>query len=179
MFERIVRAIRLDKSLYREAADLPALTSEGALIAVGVALISSLGMLGAGPRALFAYLAQVANSLLFGWILWSLVAYFVGTRFFKGRSNVEEMLRVLGYANAPRLLGVLGFIPCVGWLFSVTGWVLSVIAGVIAIREAMEFETSDAVITALVSFVLYIIASVTIGLVFAGLSLPFHLLTSL
>jgi len=177
MIDRILRAIRLDKSLYREVADQPSLTSEGALIAVGVALISSLGMLGAGPRAAFAYLAQVANSLLFGWVLWSLVAYFVGTQFFKGRSSVEEMLRVLGYANAPRLLGLLGFIPCIGWLFALAGWVLSLIAGVIAIREAMEFETSDAIITSLISFMLFIVASAVIGIVFAGISMPFHFLT--
>jgi len=62
-------------------------------------------------------------------------------------------------------------------LFALAGWVLSLIAGVIAIREAMEFETSDAIITSLISFMLFIVASAVIGIVFAGISMPFHFLT--
>jgi hypothetical protein len=45
-------------------------------------------------------------------------------------------------------------IPCLGWIAALVGWVLSLIAGVIAIREAMEFDTVKAVITVLIAWVI-------------------------
>jgi hypothetical protein len=176
MFDRILRAIKLDAGLYRQVADNhETYMGESAIIAVIVAIISSIGVLFSGERGVIAYVIQVLNSLIFGWILWSWVAYFIGTKLFNGRSNFREMLCTLGFANAPRLLGVLGFIPCIGWLLSLAGAVLSLIAGVIAIRESMEFDTGNAVVTALVGLVLYILVSVVVGFFFAAASLPFSL----
>jgi hypothetical protein len=102
------------------------------------------------------------------------VAYLIGANVFGGRSNLNEMLRALGYANAPRLLGVFSFIPCIGWVIAFAGWVLSLVAGVIAIREAMEFDTTKAVVTSLVGLLLYIIASIVIGAIFAAVTIPFR-----
>ncbi len=133
MFDRIVRAIRLDRTLYREVADNPAYMNEAVIIVVVVSLLAAIGQLFTG--GIGAYILQVVNGILFGWVLWAVVAYYVGAKFFNGRSSVQEMLRTLGYANAPRILGLLGFIPCVGFLFAIAGWVLSILAGVIAIRE--------------------------------------------
>lgn len=177
MFDRIVRAIKLDRTLYREVADDPAYMNEAVTIVVLVSLISSLGVLvGAGRSGPIAYVLQVLNSLLFGWVLWAVVAYFVGANFFGGRSSIPEMLRTLGYANAPRIVGLLGFIPCVGWLFSVAGWVLSIAAGVVAIRESMEFDTTKAVITAVIGLLVYIIVSIVVGLVWGVLTAPIQAL---
>ncbi len=159
MLNRIMRAIRLDRTLYREVADNPAYMNEAIIIIVAVSLIASIGTINGG---IGAYIAQVFNSLLFGWVLWAVVAYFVGTKFFQGRSSIPEMLRVLAYANLPRLLGLFGFIPCIGPLLVFAGWVLSIIAAVIAIRELMEFDTTKAVITALIGVAVFIIVSLVV-----------------
>ena len=60
----------------------------------------------------------------------------------------------------------MGFIPCVGWVFPFAGWILSLIAGVIAVREAMEFDTGNAVVTVLVSGVIALVISLIIGSIF-------------
>jgi hypothetical protein len=173
MLDRIMRAIRLDPTLYREVADDESKINEAAIIVIIVSVISALGVLIGSENGLMAFIFQVLNSLLFGWVLWAAVSYFVGANMFQGRSSVNEMLRVLGYANAPRLLGFFSFIPCVGWLIALAGWVLSIAAGVIAIRESMEFDTGKAVITAVIGLLLYLIASVVIGIVWAAVTLPF------
>ena len=72
---------------------------------------------------------------------------------FKGKTDIPEMMRVLGYANAPNLLGVFGIIPCLGWIAALVGAVLSLIAGVIAVREAMEFDTIKAIITVAIAWI--------------------------
>ena len=172
MIDRLMRAIRLDRTLYRQVADNPEFTNEAVLVAIIVSLVASLSALFGANHSFLLFLGQLFNNLIFGWVLWAVIAYFVGSTFFHGRSSVTEMLRTLAYAGAPRLLGVFGFIPCVGWILALVGWLLSIIAGVIAIRESMEFDTTSAVITAVIGFVLYLIASVILGLLLS----PFALL---
>ncbi|MBE0699142.1 MAG: YIP1 family protein [Anaerolineaceae bacterium] len=167
MLNRMIRAVRLDRTLFRMVADDPEYTNEAVMIAVIVSIVAALGAL-SGPNPAMNFVLQLLSNLLFGWVLWALVAYFVGTSFFKGRSSPMEMMRTLAYAGIPRLLGVLAIIPCVGWIGALIGGILAIIAGVIAIRESMEFDTTSAVITAIVGFILYIIASAVLGLIFAA-----------
>jgi hypothetical protein len=179
MLNRIIRAVRLDRTLYREVADNPRYITEAFLVVLLVALISSLGTLGGAQqengRGLTAYIAEVVNQLLFGWLLWAVVSYFVGSSFFGGRSSVNEMLRVLAYAATPRLLGLFGFIWCIGPLLALVGWILSIAAAVVASRESMEFDTIRALITALIGYVMFIIAAIVIRIVWTGVTLPFRL----
>lgn len=167
MQDRIIRAIRLDKTLFRMVADNPEYTQEAAVIAVVVSMVAALGAFG-GPKPVLNFFLQLVSNLLLGWVLWALVAYFVGTKFFNGRSEPMEMLRTLAYAGIPRLFGVLAIIPCIGWIGALAGGILSIIAGVIAIRESMEFDDTSAIITAVVGFILFIIASAVLGIVFAA-----------
>jgi hypothetical protein len=166
MFDRMIRAVRLDRTLFRMVADNPEYMNESIILAVVVSLVAALGSL-ATPDGFRTFLFQFFNGLIFGWALWALVAYFVGTTFFKGRSSPSEMLRTLAYAGVPRILGVFAFVPCIGWLAALAGGILSIIAGVIAIRESMEFDTTSAVVTAIIGFLLYLVATVVIGMVLA------------
>ncbi len=166
MVDRMIRAIRLDPALYRQVADNPEYTNEAVIIAVITSVVAALGGLG-GSNPAASFFLQLISNLLFGWILWAMVAYFVGAYLFKGRSSPMEMMRTLAYAGVPRLLGILSLIPCVGWIGGLVGAVLSIIAGVIAIRESMEFDTTSAVITTVVGFLLYIIATIVLGSIFA------------
>jgi hypothetical protein len=59
----------------------------------------------------------------------------------------------------------LSFIPCVGAIFALAGFVLSLIAAVIAIREAMDFDTGKAVVTAIIGWAIVLVISIIVGLV--------------
>jgi hypothetical protein len=171
MFNRMYRAVRLDRTLFRQVADNPEFMSEAVLIAVIISSVAALGTLFVPQQnAFLIFIVQLLNNLLIGWVLWAVVAYFVGSTFFRGRSSITEMMRTLAYAGVPRLLSVFAFIPCIGWLLAIAGWILSIIAGVIAIRESMEFDSSSAIITAILGFLLYIVASIIIGLFLAPIT---------
>jgi hypothetical protein len=171
MVDRIMRAIRLDFTVFREIAEDEGAMTQAAIIVVVVTLLSGIGtLIGsliAGTSfgsALLGFLsAWLISGILLGWILWAVLTYFVGTLLFQGKTDIPEMMRVLGYANAPNLLGVFGFIPCVGWLIALVGWILSLIAGVLAVREAMEFDTGKAIITVVISWVIQLVISLIIG----------------
>jgi len=60
------------------------------------------------------------------------------------------MLRVLGYAHAPRILFLFTFLPLgIGWGVAIVAFVWSVVAGIVAIRQALDFSTPRAVLTVL------------------------------
>lgn len=172
MFDRIVRAIRLDPTLYREVADDEQYTNEAFIIVLTVSLLSAagaaIGVAMADGNPLIVFFSNLFNTILLGWLLWAVIAYYVGTAL-EGKSSIMEMARTLGYANAPGLLGVFAFIPCVGWLIALAGLLLSLAAGVIAIRESMEFDTTKAVVTAVVGFVVFLVVRFTIGFVMGGI----------
>ncbi len=145
----------------------PKLTGEAVLIAILVALLAALGGAVGNASPVVLVLVEWANGLLFGWLLWAIISYLVGT-VLGGRSGVGEMARVLAYASTPRLLSLLGFLPWVGWAFRAAGWVLSLIAGVIAIRESMEFSTGRAVVTAMIGWLVYVAATITVAILLGG-----------
>lgn len=168
MVDRIVRAIRLDWTVFREIAKDENAMSQAAIIVVIVAIMSSLGAAIGSGSFFVTLIVSLLLAILVNWIGWAILTYFVGTVLFKGKSDIPEMMRVLGYANAPNLLGFFAFIPCVGWIIAIAGAILAFIAGFIAVREAMEFETSQAIITVLISWVIAFAISFGINILIGG-----------
>jgi len=168
MLDRIFRAMRLDAAVFKEVATDSRLNMEAVILAVVVALLAGVGQLiGAlsGGRPLVAFLVELASSLLLGWLLWAVIAYVVG-RALGGSGTLGGMTRALAFAGAPRFLLLLGFIPCVGWLFRLAAWLLTLVAGVIAIRETMGFDTLKALVTAVLGLFIYVATSIALGIFF-------------
>jgi hypothetical protein len=162
MVERIMRVLKLDKAVFPEIGNDPKATTEAGIIVVVVSLLTGIGSGFQGGffgRVVWELIAGV----VLGWLLWAFVTYFIGTSLFQGKTTVEEMLRVLGYASAPRLLGFFSFIPCVGPIVALAGTILSLVAGFIAVREAMEFDTGKAVITVLIGWLVYLVVTVILA----------------
>jgi hypothetical protein len=171
VLDRIIRAIRLDPTLYRQVADDPNTMTESAIIVVVVTFLAAIGnaiglliaKAGAGSAILSFFNTWLISGILIGWVGWAVLTYFVGTMLFKGKTDIPEMMRVLGYASAPRLLGIFAIIPCLGWIAALIGSILSLIAGIIAVREAMEFDTGNAIITVVIAWVIALVVSLIIG----------------
>ena len=60
--------------------------------------------------------------------MWAVISYFVGSML-GGKSSIAEMARTLAYAQAPAFIAVLSFIPCIGFLFALAAFFLSLGAG--------------------------------------------------
>lgn len=155
MIERIVRAIRLDWTVFREIAKDPKAMKEAAIIVTIVTFLSAVGI-GLAKQSFVSFALDWLIAILIGWIGWAVLTYLVGTAIFKGDADIPEMMRVLGYANAPLLLGLFSFIPCVGWLFPIAGGILALVAGVLAVREAMDLDTGNAIVTVVISWIISI-----------------------
>lgn len=179
MIQRILRVARLDWTVFREIAEDQAAIKEAAIIVAVATFLSAIGSALASDKFLITFIVSWLGAIVIGWIGWAVLTYFIGTTLFKGKTDIPEMMRVLGYADAPNLLGVFGFIPCVGWLIALAGGILALIAGVLAVREAMEFETSHAIITVAIAWVIAFVIMLIIGAVLGtGMALTSGALSS-
>lgn len=177
MLDRIFRAIRLDASVFKEVGSDSRYNAEAVILAVLVAILAALGQgLDAlrGGRPLVAFGLELVSTLLLGWLLWAVVAYVVG-RMLGGSGTLGGMVRALAFAGAPRFLLLLGFIPCVGWIFRFAAWLLMLAAGVMALRETLGVDTLKALVTAVLGLLLYAVTSAAIIRVFGGLGQVVHI----
>jgi hypothetical protein len=158
LFERMMRAARLDVNLFEEVEhDLNA-TSQAATVVGIVALCGGLGNAialatrGNTGGAIGAFIGQIVAAYI-GWILWSYITYWIGTSMFKGVATPGELLRTVGFAQTPGALNILAFIPFLGGLVSIVAGIWALIAGVIALRQALDITTGQAVITAIIGII--------------------------
>jgi hypothetical protein len=140
---RMIRAARLDASLYEEVeADRAALGQ-----AIGVVVLSSLAA-GIGMARQFGGFGHVVGGLfwnLVAWFVWALLVYFIGTRLLatpKTEADLGQLLRAIGFSAAPGLIRVLGVIPgLMAVVFGVAAvWML--IAMVVAVRQALDYDNT-------------------------------------
>jgi hypothetical protein len=136
--------------------------------AIVVAIVAFLGAIGSGIGAAIgdgSFIGSFFSSFIWafiGWGIWSSVTYFVGTSLFNGQATIDEMLRVIGFAYAPQVLGV---VPCIGWI---VGLIWSAVAGFIAIRQGLDLDNTNACLTIIVGFVVYMIGFFILGLLGLG-----------
>jgi hypothetical protein len=170
MINRVVRAALLDVGLYEEVEADTSLNQEALMVVILVSVLTGIaGFLGGliGGSILVAILGLVLGVVLgvVNYYIWAYVTYFVGTNLFDGTADVGELLRVLGYASGPRALGVLGFIPCLGAIFSLGGAIWALVAAVIAVRQALDFDTTKAIITVAIGWVIVLVINIVFGAV--------------
>ena len=165
MQERIMRIIRLDKSVFKEIANDPMATQQAAIVVVAAAILSGIGRAIAG-RSFLGFVMGILVVMI-GWVVWALVTQIVGAALFQGKGTFLQLLRALGYAQAPTALGLFAFIGCVGGVVSFVGSILALIAGLLALQQVMEFDIGKAIVTAIIGWIAAGIVGVILGLIFA------------
>jgi hypothetical protein len=167
---RMIRAARLEVPLYEEVeADLTA-TNQALLVVVLVAVAAGIGQaLGAtltgNSSAVVGLLISGVLSALISWAVWSYVVYFVGTRFFGGTATYGELLRTLGFAQAPRVLAILSFIPVLGGIIAAVAGIWALVTSFIATRQALDIDNTKTVFTILIGLVVLIVVSILVATV--------------
>jgi len=107
-------------------------------------------------------------SALLGWLLWAGITYLIGAKVFGGTATWGELLRTIGFAQTPGVLHVLGIVPVLGGIirFGVAIWVL--IAGIIAIRQALDVSTAKAILTAVLGWLIIVVPLAIVAAVARG-----------
>ena len=147
--DRMFAAAKLDINLYEEVeADTDATMQAAGVVMLG-AIASAIGGIDSGATGIFGGLLGA----ILGWLIWAGITYLIGDKVLGGTATWGELLRTLGFAQAPRVLLILGIVPLLGLIvaFVVGIWVF--VASIIAIRQALDFSTGRAIATALLGFI--------------------------
>ena len=159
MIQNMIRAARLDKEFYNTVEHDASFTGQAAAVVVVVSVLAAIGAwIGPGDQQLFGILIGGIIGGLIGWVVWAFVTMFIGTRLFEGTADTGEMLRVLGFAQAP---GALAIVPVIG---GIVGGIWALVAGVVAVREGMDFTTGRAIGTVIVGWIVLVVVR---GILFA------------
>ncbi|MBI4506689.1 MAG: YIP1 family protein [Chloroflexi bacterium] len=172
--DRMLRAARLDVRLYEEVEAEVGATRQALWVVIIAALADGLGtalggaLLGRGAPGIFGGLVVGAAGAVVGWIVWSYLTYWIGTRFFEGRATPGELLRTIGFAQSPRVLNVASFVPLLGGLVQVAVALWLLVAGIVAIRQALDVSTGKAIATAVGGWLAMLVVS-AVAIALAGL----------
>ncbi|MFO7259902.1 MAG: YIP1 family protein [bacterium] len=146
--ERMKGAALLDIEAYEEVEADTSATAQAAIVVGIVALATAIGSAPAGPSGFLVGLIETYVR----WLLWSGLTYLIGDKLLGGTATWGELLRTLGFAHVPRALLVLAVLPGLGWVLelAVAVWVLA--AAIVALRQALDFSTTRAVVTAVLGW---------------------------
>lgn len=160
MIERMRGAAMLDVATYEEVEADGDATGQAAVVVGLVAIANAIGAIGHGGAGV---LGGVIGAFV-GWLVWAGVTWLIGTRLFGGTATWSELLRTLGFAQTPGILMALAFIPLLGWLVRIVVFIWMLVAGIVAIRQALDVDTARALLTALLGW----LAMVLLGLLMGG-----------
>lgn len=166
---RAIRAARLEVAVYEEVETDTTATTQAAIIVVAGAVAAGIG---AGSGGVGAIISGIIGGLL-GWAVYAYVAFLVGTKLMPGpgtHADWGQVARTLGFANAPRVLLVLGIVPGLFGVVSLAVAIWTLITTIFALRAALDVSTGRAVGVAIVSFVALLVVYAVVGTLFGGLA---------
>lgn len=166
LLDRMIGAAMLDIPTYEEVEADENLTGQAAIVVVLAAFASGIGAY-SGENPLVGMMVGIIASLA-GWALWAGITYLIGDKLLGGTATWGELLRTLGYAQAPGVLYVLGIAPMFGGMIRGIVGIWLLITGIVAIRQALDFSTGKALVTAFLGWCVAILPAVVLGLTLWG-----------
>lgn len=176
LVSRMWRASKLEVALYEEVEADTTITNQALIAVVMVSLATAIGSgIGAiGQRGPLGFLWGLVGGLvasLIGWLVWSYLTYILGTTVLKGPNTSAtwgELLRTIGFAHSPGLLRIFSFIPFIGAIISFAATIWFLVAGVVAVRQALDVSTGRALAVCIVGWLVYLAIMLIFSALFVG-----------
>ena len=160
MWDRMRGAAMLDVATYEEVEHDESLTTQAAIVVLIAALARGIGGFNDGENGIIVGVIAA----LFSWLVWAGITYLIGDKLLKGTATWGELLRTLGYAQAPAVLLILGFVPVLGSVVGAIVGIWLLVTGIVAIRQALDFDTGKAILTAFLGWLVAVaIPAIVIG----------------
>lgn len=157
ILKRMIRAAKLDSTLYEEVEADEAATAQALTVVVIASVCSGIG--NAVVTGITGLVGGVILALVV-WLIWSFITYLVGTKVFGGTASYGELLRTIGFSDSPGVLLIFSFIPIIGVLILFIVWVWELVAMVVAVRQALDFSTGKAILTCIVGFIVFVLIAI-------------------
>lgn len=176
LMNRVVGVFTFRRDVFREVEQDKSFTSTAWLIVVVVSLLNQLGSLGDSTAAGIGnwILGAIVGAIfaVLGFALAAFVIGVVGKSVFKADVSFDELVRTLGLAyvwNVIGFLGILGVIStallCIVSPAVIIGALLGLIAWFIAVKEALDLDWLQTIITVVLGFIVIVVVNLIAGAV--------------
>ncbi len=151
MLERLIGVFKLDASVYEQIEHDENATMQALIVVAIAGFLSGVGNgIGAslnGGNFFFSFITIFVWAII-GWVIWAYITHFIGTRIIGGKGTVIGLMRGMGYAQAPLILGVVPCLGLVGLLWALaTGWM--------AVRQGLDLDSLQAVVAIVLGGLVY------------------------
>jgi hypothetical protein len=152
---RMIGAMQADVKTFNEIEADPGAFTQAATVIVIAGIAKLIGnVFRAG--IIVGIVGLIASVVAYA--LFSLLVFVVGTKLMPEpttKADFNETFRVIGFAAAPGVFNVLAIIPFLGVLISFVIAIWSLVIGVIAVREVLDYSnTGRAIIVCLIAAVI-------------------------
>lgn len=171
--DRMIRAAKLDPALYEEVEADKSSLPQALLVVLISSVAAGIGVIGVAGIKSIIVLTIVS---LIGWFIWAFITYYIGTRFLpvpETKADYGELLRTIGFSNSPGVLRIFNFIPYVGPVIAFAASIWTLVAMVIAVRQALDYPTTGrAVGVCVIGWVIQIVFIMAFSKIFGISVLP-------
>lgn len=153
-----VRAAVLDGSVYKEISETPEHMIRALVVVLAASIAFGLGirntLTGVNEDSQLLAILVPASTVLVGWVLWTFVAYVIGTRLLGGGASNRLLLRGIGIAHSPGILMVFFDTPAVGDTIGTLSLFWMLAAATVAVREIQGQGWVRAIIPTTIGWIL-------------------------
>ena len=167
--ERVIGAMKLDAQTFEEIERDPSAISQ----TVGVIALGAVSY-GIG-NIWYGGITGILSSMiimLIQYAIWALMVWVIGTKLMPDpatKADLPETFRVIGFAAAPWLLGVITIIPLVGWLIVFLLWLWSIAMMVVAVKQVLDYsDYAKPAIVVVIAFVVQFAVGMMLAFMFIG-----------
>jgi len=161
---RFFRAAKLDASLYQEIIEDGGAMNQALIVVLIYSMASAYGTF--GRTGVTAINIGMITTLL-GWYVWAFSTYIIGARILpetQTKPDRKALMRALGFASAPGVLRVLGFVQGLGLTILLIAAIWMVAAATVGVKQALSYESTSRAMG--VCIIGLIISAVFQGLIF-------------
>ena len=150
---RIIGAFTFRTGVYAEVEKDTSFTTTAWILVAGVAFLNRLGSFASSSNWLIAAIVGTISAIL-GFAVGLLIINWVGRTVFNAEVRFDELVRTLGLAYVWQVVGILGILAAFSEALSfvlapvqIIGWLLMVIAWLLAAKEALDLGWVQAIVT--------------------------------
>jgi hypothetical protein len=181
MMDRIIGALTFRSGIYAEVEGDTSWTGQAWVLVVIVLLLNQLGVNASPEVGLVGWLGGAIVGTIFAVIAFAVgaaVISWVGRSLFSADVNCEEVVRTVGLATVWRVIGFVGVLALVSVTLtcllapaSIVAWILGIVAALIAVKEALDLEWGQTIVTIIISFIVQAIIMAIAGGILAAIGL--------
>jgi hypothetical protein len=168
LMQKVRRLAMLDTSVFDEVRADRALTVPAAVVGVVSIFLFAIGgwlwwvISGPGGDAYIDNSDILVKSVIIGtilavvlWAVWVGITYVLLAQVFRARADLNELVRVMGFAALPLALGILMFIPSLEFAVGLSALTLMVGATYIAVQSATDAPAGRVLVAVVAGFAVW------------------------